>query len=180
MHGGRGMISLIWAQGLNGEIGLDNRLPWSIPNDLKYFKKITTGHTVVMGRKTFESMGCQLLPNRKNVIITTQEDYKAEGATVINYIDEIKSLEGEVFIIGGAKLFETTVDIADRIYRTLIYGSFDADTFIGSDLEYERFANFLLRPMYTVCGIGEKNSHAQAYQVFDREVCNDEKTTDLG
>ena len=55
------MISLIWAQGLSGEIGLDNRLPWNIPNDLKYFKKITTGHTVVMGRKTFESMGCQLL-----------------------------------------------------------------------------------------------------------------------
>lgn len=174
------MISLIWAQGLNGEIGLDNRLPWYIPNDLRYFKKITTGHTVVMGRKTFESMGCQLLPNRKNVIITTQEDYKVEGATVINYIDEIKNLEGEVFIIGGAKLYETTVDIADRIYRTLIYGFFDADTYIGSDLEYERCANFLLRPVSTVYGIDGKNAHAHAHQVFDRKVRNDEKTTNLG
>ena len=162
------MISLIWAQGLNGEIGLDNRLPWNIPNDLKYFKKITTGHTVVMGRKTFESMGCQLLPNRKNVIITTQEDYRVEGATVINYIDEIKSLEGEVFIIGGAKLFETTVDIADKIYRTLIYGFFEADTYIGDEIGGYMHENFSVSQDTRLCGVDDKNEFAQIYQVLGR------------
>ena len=164
------MISLIWAQGLNGEIGLDNRLPWNIPNDLKYFKKITTGHTVVMGRKTFESMGCQLLPNRKNVIITTQEDYRVEGATVINYIDEIKSLEGEVFIIGGAKLFETTVDIADKIYKTTILGSFNADTYISSSMSEYIWDNFEQESNSTVtaCVRDDKNKHGQIYQVLGR------------
>lgn len=162
------MISLIWAQGLNGEIGLDNRLPWNMPNDLKYFKKITTGHTVVMGRKTFESMGCQLLPNRKNVIITTQEDYKAEGATVINYIDEIKSLEGEVFIIGGAKLFETTVDIADRIYKTQIYGLFNADAYMSEQVQRYASKNFAPLQNPRIVGVDDKNKHTQIYHVLGR------------
>ena len=171
MHGGRGMISLIWAQGLNGEIGLDNRLPWNIPNDLKYFKKITTGHTVVMGRKTFESMGCQLLPNRKNVIITTQEDYKAEGATVINYIDEIKSLEGEVFIIGGAKLFETTVDIAEYVYLTEIHGEFRADTYTSDELNWYLRENFtyIEPPVYSK--YDDKNEYSQTYYKLERVGC---------
>jgi dihydrofolate reductase len=115
------MISLIVAMDQNRLIGKDNDLPWRLPEDLKYFKRITTGHTVVMGRKTFESIG-RPLPNRENVVLTHQKDYKKEGATVIHSVEELEALdaekEDELFVIGGATLYEQTLDVANRLYIT--------------------------------------------------------------
>lgn len=124
------MLSFIVAMDENNVIGKDNDLPWYLPNDLKYFKKMTSGHTIIMGRKTFESIG-RPLPNRKNIVLTRDQQYKAEGCTVIHSVDELESYlhEDEVFLIGGAELFKTTLPKADRLYITRIHATFDGDTF---------------------------------------------------
>ncbi|TYR81159.1 dihydrofolate reductase [Priestia megaterium] len=123
------MISLIVAMDQNRLIGKENDLPWRLPEDLKYFKRITTGHTVVMGRKTFESIG-KPLPNRENIILTRQENYQPEGTTVIHSIEELQKLgEKELFVIGGATLYEQTLEVASRLYVTHIEEAFEGDTY---------------------------------------------------
>src|SRR6185369_17470980 len=100
------MISLILAIGKNNEIGFGNKLPWHLPDDLKRFRDITRGHTVIMGRKTYESIG-RLLPERKNIIITRDKNYKVAGATMVSSIEEaIKETENEeeAFVIGGGEI----------------------------------------------------------------------------
>lgn len=125
------MISLIVAMDQNRVIGKDNQLPWHLPADLQYFKNVTTGHPIVMGRKTRESIG-RNLPNRENVVITRNKDYQCEGCTVIHSVDEIKewskTKNEEIFIIGGAELFKETLALMDRLYITLIESEFDGDT----------------------------------------------------
>lgn len=118
------MISMIAAIDRNGVIGVDNKLPWSMPADLKFFRDKTRGHHVIMGRKTYESMG-RPLPDRPNVVITRQKGYKLEGARVVHSLDEALAIaraasEVETFIIGGADIFEIGLPLADRIYLTEI------------------------------------------------------------
>jgi|SRR5690606_15124054 len=133
------MISIVVATDLNNAIGFNNQLLWHMPADLKFFKTTTTGHTVIMGRKTFESVG-KPLPNRRNIIITRKKDYQINGAEVTNSISEALGLctgEDEIFIIGGAEIYQQSIAYCDRIYLTLIYGSFEADTYfppIANDL----------------------------------------------
>ena len=125
------MISLIAAMDENRLIGKNNDLPWRLPADLAYFKKVTMDHTVVMGRKTFESIG-KPLPGRENVIVTSQQDYKVEGATVVHSIDELLALDTnskELFIIGGAHLYEQNLPYADRLYLTEIQEQFEGDAY---------------------------------------------------
>lgn len=124
------MIAAIVAMSENNVIGINNELPWHLPQELKYFKKITTGHTIIMGRKTFESIG-RPLPNRQNIVVTRQSDYKAEGATVINDLEEYLShhKEEDLFIIGGAELFKMSFPYLDTLYITEIHHSFEGDTF---------------------------------------------------
>lgn len=125
------IISLIVATDENNGIGKDNQLPWHLPADLKYFKTLTTGHPIIMGRKTFESIG-KVLPNRRNIIVSRQEKYTAEGAEVVPSLEDAFLLcenEEEVFIIGGAQIFEHSLTYADVLYLTLINHRFDADTF---------------------------------------------------
>ncbi|WP_276346514.1 dihydrofolate reductase [Daejeonella sp. JGW-45] len=124
-------ISLIVAVDENNGIGKDNQLPWHLPADLKHFKTLTTGHPILMGRKTFESIG-KALPNRRNIVISRQEGYTAEGADAVSSLQEAFLLcegEEEVFIIGGAQIFEHSLSLADVIYLTVIHHRFDADTF---------------------------------------------------
>ncbi|WP_207427254.1 dihydrofolate reductase [Pedobacter sp. SYSU D00535] len=112
-------------------IGKNNQLLVHFPADLKRFKSITTGHTIIMGRKTFDSMG-RALPNRRNVVVSRQKDLKLEGAEVFDSLDEaLKACQGEaeVFIIGGAEIFRQAIEITDRVYLTRIHETFDADTF---------------------------------------------------
>ncbi|WP_163537612.1 dihydrofolate reductase [Gracilibacillus sp. YIM 98692] len=127
------MISLLFAMGKNRVIGKNNTLPWYLPDDLKFFKQLTTSKTIVMGRKTFDSMNGPL-PNRKNVVLTKNKSFTADGCTVIDEIEDIKQLEKEsseeeIFVIGGEEIFKQTLHIADRIYMTYIDESFDGDTF---------------------------------------------------
>ena len=115
------MISLIAAIGKNNELGKGNALLFSLPADMKYFKKITKLHTVIMGRKTFESIG-KPLPERRNIVITRNASYKAKGAEVVHSLagalDLLPDQDEEIFIIGGAELYEQTMPIADKLYIT--------------------------------------------------------------
>lgn len=124
-------ISIIVAVAENNVIGKDNKLIWNLPKDLKHFKETTTGHYIIQGRKTFESFG-RPLPNRTNVIITHNQNYKADECIVVHSLNEafeIAKNEQEVFIIGGGKIYEQALPVADRIYLTKVHHSFDGDTF---------------------------------------------------
>lgn len=127
------MISLIAAIGKNNELGKNNTLVWSMPTDLKYFREKTSGHPVIMGRKTFESIG-RPMPNRRNIIITRDLDYKKDGIEVVHSLNEALSLlpkkNEEIFIIGGEEIFKQSMSLADRLYITHIEAEDkDADTF---------------------------------------------------
>ncbi|AVQ33179.1 dihydrofolate reductase [Staphylococcus muscae] len=121
-------LSILVAHDENRGIGFNNQLPWHLPNDLKHVKEITTGHTLVMGRETYESIG-RPLPNRKNVVLTRNPEFQAEGIEVIHHLDDISKLEGKVFIFGGQTLFESLIDKVDDMYITVIHDTFQADTF---------------------------------------------------
>jgi dihydrofolate reductase len=126
--------SIIVAMSANHAIGKDNQLLWHIPEDLKRFKEITNGHHVIMGRKTFESIG-RVLPGRQNIILTNDPNYvPADGAIVAKSIDVAfdiaeKNGETEAFIIGGGEIYFQTIDIVDTIYLTKLLDNFDGDSF---------------------------------------------------
>jgi len=126
-------ISIIVAVDKNRGIGYENQLLCHLSDDLKRFKKITTGHTVVMGSTTFESIG-KPLPNRTNIVLAFDKNYQAEGCLVFNSLEEALAEaqvieKEEIFIIGGASIYKQTIDIADRLYLTIIDHKFTADTF---------------------------------------------------
>lgn len=122
------MIHLVVAVAENGAIGKDNQLLWHLPDDLKQFKKLTSGHTVVMGRKTYESIG-KPLPNRTNVIITRNENYEAPGCIVVSSLEEAIRTESDVYIIGGAEIYQQALPLTDRIHLTEVQTSVEGDTF---------------------------------------------------
>jgi dihydrofolate reductase len=123
-------LSLIAAMARNRVIGADNRIPWHLPNELKLFKSLTMGHHIVMGRRTYESIG-RLLPGRTSVIVTRQPEYDVPGAIVVHSLKEALSAaagDSETFVIGGAELFRETLPIADRIYLTVVDAEPEGDT----------------------------------------------------
>ena len=123
------MLSIIVAVADNGIIGDQNSLLWHIREDMLRFKRITTGHPVIMGRKTFESIG-RPLPNRTNVVVSRQ-NIEIDGCIVVHSIEEaITSFSGEeeIFIIGGAQIYEQALPLADKIYLTLVHRDYDGDT----------------------------------------------------
>ncbi|HJV16029.1 MAG TPA: dihydrofolate reductase, partial [Bacillales bacterium] len=126
------MISFIVAMDDNRVIGKNNQLPWHLPEDLKFFKKVTMGHQIAMGRKTHESIG-RLLPGRKNIIITRNVNYKREDCNVFysvqDFVEYCRGQEEEVFVIGGAEIFNETFLFAERLYLTHIHEEFAGDTF---------------------------------------------------
>ena len=125
------IISMVVAISENNAIGKDNALLWKLPLDLKHFKNITNGHTVIMGRKTYDSMG-KTLPNRRNNIITRTSNLTIAGAEVVNTLDDAFMLcksEQEIFVIGGAEIYKQSLNVADRIYLTKVHHRFEADTF---------------------------------------------------
>jgi len=124
------ITSIVVAISENHAIGKDNKLLWYLPNDLKHFKEITSGHTVIMGRKTYESVG-KPLPNRRNIIITRQ-NITIEGCEVVNSIEAALALcadEAEVFIVGGAEIYKQSMHLTDRIYLTIVHKDFDGDSY---------------------------------------------------
>lgn len=125
-------ISLIVAASRNGVIGTGGKLPWHLPADLKRFKELTMGHPILMGRKTFQSIG-KPLPGRTNIVITRQPGFQACGAVVAHSLEEALRLcekEAEAFVIGGAEIYKQALPLADRIYLTRINQDFDGDTFL--------------------------------------------------
>ncbi|MFN3848524.1 MAG: dihydrofolate reductase [Spirosomataceae bacterium] len=126
-------ISIIVAVAKNGAIGKDNQLLWRLSDDLKQFRKLTTGHTIIMGRKTFDSIG-KALPNRINIIISRQENLQIEGCHVVNSIEKAielaKKLEqnGEIFIIGGGNVYRQALGLTNKIYLTEVHAEIDGDT----------------------------------------------------
>ncbi|MGH7245490.1 MAG: dihydrofolate reductase [Candidatus Levyibacteriota bacterium] len=128
------ILSAIAAVGEHRELGKEQKLLWHIPGELPRFKKITTGHPIIMGRKTFESIG-RILPNRINIIITRDQNYKVDGAVVCSSlqdaIEKAKQSEGadEIFIIGGGQIFAESLPFVQRLYLTIVKGTFDADVY---------------------------------------------------
>ena len=125
------MISMIVAMGENNAIGKDNELLWHLPDDFKHFKSVTMGKPIVMGRKTFESIG-RPLPGRENIVVTRDKLFLVEGVTIVNDIDEALlacNKYDEVMVIGGASFYEQMLSLADKLYVTLVHESFEADAF---------------------------------------------------
>ena len=123
-------ISIVVAMDTNGVIGKDNELPWHLPADLQHFKKTTMGKPILMGRKTWESIG-RPLPGRTNIVITRDSDYRAEGCVVVNSIDAAMAAAGEqeeVMVIGGAEFYRQVLPRTDTLYLTRINASFEGDT----------------------------------------------------
>ena len=127
-------VSIIVAIDENKAIGKDNQLLWHLPNDLKFFKKTTSGHTVIMGRKTFDSIG-KPLPNRRNIVISRNSELKIEGTEIYHSILEaLNNCKGEkeVFIIGGAEIYKQAEPFTNKFYITQVHHHFDADTFFNN------------------------------------------------
>jgi dihydrofolate reductase len=124
-------ISLVVAEARNRVIGRDNALPWRLPADLAYFKRVTMGHPIVMGRRTYESIG-KPLPGRKNIVVSRNADFQAPGCTVVDSLDAAWKAAGdaaEVCVIGGTTLFEETLPLADVIHLTEVEADVEGDTY---------------------------------------------------
>jgi len=130
-------ITLVVAASLNNAIGKDNQLLWHLPKDMRFFKNTTWALPILMGRKTFESMGSKLLPGRLNIILTTQQDLKIEGAEVVNSLTQAIALANkenykELMVIGGGQVYEMALPLANKIWLTRVHTTIDGDTFFPS------------------------------------------------
>ena len=133
-------VSLIVAMDKNRVIGKDNDLPWRLPKEFEYVKKTTMGHTLVMGRKNFESIG-RVLPGRKNVILTRDKDFSFEGCVIAHSIKEVFELcknDEEIFIFGGEQIYEMFLPYVEKMYITKIDYAFEGDTFFP-EVNYEEW-----------------------------------------
>ena len=144
------MISLIVAIAQNNAIGKDNDLLWHLSEDLKYFKKTTNERTVLMGRKTWESLPFKPLKNRRNIVVSSQKDYAIDGAELFDSIEKavevLKTQKDEVFCIGGASLYKALLPKADKLYVTRVYKDFEADVFFP-EIDEQKWEIKRLSPM---------------------------------
>lgn len=123
-------LSIIVAVANHNVIGINNTLPWHLPEDLKRFRALTTGHHIIMGRKTYESLG-RLLPNRTTVIVTRNKNYQIEGALIAHNLQAALALcdDNEPFLIGGAELYKEGIQLANKLYLTEVHADFKGDAF---------------------------------------------------
>lgn len=161
------MITMIAAAGENNELGKDNGLLWHLPDDFKRFKKLTTGHYIIMGRKTFESFP-KPLPNRIHLVITRNRDYKKEGAVVVHSLEEALQQakeDAQPFIIGGGEIYKMALPRAEKIELTRVHGTFeDADTFFPefSKEEWQLVSD-------TQHGKDERHNYSFTYETWVRK-----------
>ncbi len=161
-------LSLLVAADVNNVIGKNNQLPWHLPNDLKYFKNLTWAMPILMGRKTFESIG-KALPGRKSIVITRNKNWQQPGVDVVYSIDEAIELAKsydvkEIFVIGGAEIFNSAFEKAHRIYLTRIYHQFEGDVYFPFVNEEQ----WLLSKDHQ-CKKDEKNIYDHSFQVWERK-----------
>ncbi len=161
------MLSIIVAIGKNNEIGINNRMPWHLPNDLKYFRKRTSGHTIIMGRKTFASLP-HPLPHRKHIILTRDPNFKVSQADILiaNSIPELLAMldpDLENFVIGGAEIYRQLLPHSQRLYLTIIEENFEADTF------FPEFDQAEWKLISTEAGVlDEKNHLPHRFLILER------------
>ena len=161
-------LSIIVAMAQNRAIGKDNDLLWHLSGDLKRFKKLTTGHPVVMGRKTWESLPKRPLPGRRNIVFTQNPDYLAEGAEVVHSVNDLfkalKDCDDEVFVMGGASIYQMLLPFTNRLYVTQVYHDFDGDVYFPT-IDMSEFALVnLSEPMFD-----EESGLDYAYEEYDRK-----------
>lgn len=162
------MLTFVWAEDQNGIIGKNGKLPWHLPGDMDFFKKVTLTGDVLMGRKTFESIPNPPLPRRKNIVLTRNETFEYKDVlvfhskeTVIEFSEKSKK---PLHIIGGAVIFQEFINDVDMLYRTLIHDSFDGDTYM-SKIDYDQFE--LIEEREGI--VDEKNKYAHTFQIFKRK-----------
>jgi dihydrofolate reductase len=159
------MITMIAAAGENNELGLNNQLVWHLPDDFKRFKQLTTGHHIIMGRKTFESFPSPL-PNRTHLVISRNTNYNAVGITVVHSMEEaleLASTDDQPFIIGGGEIYAQGLEIAEKIELTRVHGTFDADTYFPDIPERDwKLVEEHYHP------IDERHDHAFTYETWVR------------
>jgi dihydrofolate reductase len=158
-------ISLVVAMDRNRLIGAGNGLPWHLSADLRHFKKLTMGHSIVMGRRTWESIG-KPLPERTNIVVSRQENFEAPGAVVVDSIEAAKQQAGdcdELMIIGGAELYEQVVNDASRIYLTEIHAEFEGDAYFP-EINMDEWACVSREDFEK----DEKNPHDYSFLVLER------------
>lgn len=160
-------LSAITAIAQNNIIGKNNTLPWHLPADMRFFKKTTMGHAVIMGRKTYESFK-RALPGRTNIVITRQKDYELSDAIVVHNLQEAiekarKIEKEETFILGGAQIYEQSLPLLDRLYLTRIYEDFEGDTSFP-DFHQEEWEITGIEPHEP----DEKNKYHYAFQIWEK------------
>jgi dihydrofolate reductase len=158
-------VSLIVAVARNGAFGIGMRLPWKLSNDLKRFKQLTHGHHLIMGRKTWETLGGKPLPGRPHVVVTRSRDYHAEGATVVASIEEALALDAddEMFVAGGAELIKAAMPYIDRAYVTFVEGEPEADTYF-LDVDWSQW-RVIEREDHPA---DEKNEYPYSFVTYER------------
>ncbi|WP_316830052.1 dihydrofolate reductase [Pedobacter aquatilis] len=160
-------LSIAVATGENFEIGKNNQLLWHMPADLKFFKQTTSGHTVIMGRKTFDSVG-RPLPNRRNIVITRDTKLKIDGVEVVNSLAEALKITANedkpVFIVGGAEIYRQALPETDTLYLTTIHHTFDADTFFP-EIDKNEWKIISSEPHKA----DEKNIYDYTFEVLERK-----------
>lgn len=163
------MTILIAASAENNALGKDNKMIWHLPDDFKRFKQLTTGHHIIMGRKTFESFP-KPLPNRTHIVITRQKNYTPEGCIVVNSLEAAVAAcpkEENRFIIGGAEIYKLSLSIIDRIELTRVNGEFEADAFFPEiNLNEWKLINEEFH------STDEKHEYAFSFQTFERKTKN--------
>ncbi|CAA7386453.1 dihydrofolate reductase [Chryseobacterium fistulae] len=160
------MTTIVVAMGENNEIGLNNQLLWHLPKDLKHFKDLTSGHPIIMGRKTYESIG-KPLPNRTNIVVSRKKNWFEEGILIVGSIKEAmkfaKKIDEKVFIIGGGNMYEQTIDIVDKLEVTLVKAHWEADT------HFPKINEKIWKKTNEICHEkDEKNSYDFCFQTFEK------------
>ena len=160
-------IAIIAAMSQNGVIGCEGRIPWHLPKDFAHFKKLTMGHPIIMGRKTFESLP-GMLPNRKHIVVT-RGDFSHEGCETADSLESAiciaAKLDSVVFIIGGGEIYKQALEFADVIYLTVVCGTFKGDTYFPaiSAKEWRNTHRILANK-------DEKNSHDMIFYTYERKI----------
>lgn len=157
-------VSLIVAMSENGVIGRAGRLPWHLPADLKRFKQLTMGYTLVMGRKTYQSIG-RALPGRKTIVVTRDSDFSPGTVEVARSVREAlqKAGGGEIFIAGGGEVFQQTLELADRLYLTVVQANVEGDTFFP-ELDWSQWREVSREDHPT----DERNPYPYSFRVYER------------
>lgn len=161
-------ISLIAAMSEDGVIGIDNRLPWRLPADMRWFRRHTLGKPVIMGRRTFESLGEKPLPERRNIVVTSDRAYRRDGAVIVHDIDAALTAAGEVdeaMIIGGASFYAQMLPRADRLYLTRVHMTVDGDAWFP-----DYVASEWRETVREAHPADEKNPHACTFLILDRRL----------